>query len=120
MTDYYKVAKADGYDWHSGNTINYRTAIGTTIAPPNPQIAPYRFCGRGILHASGTAWGAWHWMINGYGTVRTLDNSSFYVVQGTPVVSMGVEHRGSKHGFLSLYVAQELTKAQFETLMATR
>ena len=117
MTNYYIIAKANGYDWHTANnTINYRAHIGQTVAPLNPNTPPHTLnsCWRGFLHAGPTAIAAWHWNEN-----HAFNECSFYVVQGTPVVIMG-DDRGGKYEFLALYVVEELSEAEFRALLPHR
>jgi len=37
---YYKLAKLDGWDFRTGNTINYRENLGKTVTVPT-----FTFCG---------------------------------------------------------------------------
>jgi hypothetical protein len=108
VTDYYKVARANGWDGRTGNTVNYRTNIGQTVAPPNPRIEPNHVCRSGILHAFGSLECAIRrsaeLVAKGYGC-------SFYRVQGTPVCSDSnyPEHNpNATYGFLSLYIVEEI------------
>ena len=48
---YYKVAKLDGYDFHTGNTINYRENIGKTVTNPKKSKSN-ELCSDNVLHAS--------------------------------------------------------------------
>ena len=43
---WYKLARPDGFDFHTGHTINYREAIGTVVTCPD--YAPTAECGAGI------------------------------------------------------------------------
>lgn len=106
MTDYYKVARSNGWDGHTGNTVNYRNAIGTTVYPPNPDPTKPWVCRAGILHAYGTLASAQRhtkeFIDKGYGY-------SIYRVQGTPVAQDSNNPEAATYGFVSLYVVEEIT-----------
>lgn len=46
----YKLARTNGFDFHTGGTINYRENIGKAVKPPNPD-ASLGVCSSGVLHA---------------------------------------------------------------------
>ena len=130
MTDYYIVARANGWDWKTGNTVNYRSNIGQTITPSNPQIpSSYKLHQAGLLHAAKTEYWACVW--HGYGTPihhatslgtyeHPLNTCSFYLVQGTYVVTnVDVTENPDYglYGFLSLYIVREMTQAEFEAVL---
>jgi hypothetical protein len=130
MTDYYIVARSNGWDWETGNTINYRSHIGQTITPAHPQTAPYNLhyppLLDNMLHAAKTNYWAcvWHGdylpvhhatSVGAY--EHPLNTCSFYLVQGTYVVTnvdVAVHPDYGLYGFLSLYIVSEMTQAQFE------
>ena len=91
---YVKLARPDGFDFHTGNTINYRDNIGKTVKPPkaNPKG---RLCSSAFIHAS----------------VKPNDcfigakiPCSAYRVEGTPVIT-----EFQKCGFVELKVLEEIT-----------
>ncbi len=47
----YKLARLDGFDFYTGNTINYRDAVGKVVKCPNakPKLG---ICSNGVIHAS--------------------------------------------------------------------
>ena len=106
MTDYYKAARANGWDFRTGNTINYRANIGENVVPPNARIPP-SVCMSGILHARGTLESALRAsqeiIAKGYGR-------SVYRITGNPVVSDGNDPKSATYGFVSLYIVEELTE----------
>ena len=107
MTDYYKAARANGWDFWTGNTVNYRTNIGQNVAPPNPIGYKNWVCRAGILHARGTLESALRAsqeiIAKGYGR-------SVYRVQGTPACSDGNNPISATYGFISMYIVEELTE----------
>ena len=47
----YKLAKPNGYDFYTGETINYRENIGKIVKCPNPN-PKLGICSSGVIHAS--------------------------------------------------------------------
>jgi len=47
----YKLARPDGWDFYTGQTINYRESIGKTVKCPNGD-AKKGLCSSGVIHAS--------------------------------------------------------------------
>jgi hypothetical protein len=129
LTDYYIVARSNGWDWETGNTINYRSAIGTTIYPANPQTAPYKLHQAGLLHAAKTQrWACvWHgdYLPVHHGCddgtyEHPLNTCSFFLVQGAYVttnVDVAEHPDYGLYGFLSLYIVREMTQAEFEATL---
>ena len=50
MAAYFKLARPDGFDFHSGKTINYRAAIGGTVEAPDWVSSAY--CGNGLHYSA--------------------------------------------------------------------
>jgi hypothetical protein len=108
MTDYYKVCRADGFDYWK-REIDYRGNIGGTVFPANPQTEePYRICKDGVIHAFDDLDYGIAYMVKLIGLYDLGDHGfSYYRVQGTPVAQLGTASP-MKYGFLSLIVAEEL------------
>ena len=98
MTTYFKIAKPDGWDFYTGETINYRDCLvrGVPAQPPTPDRA-LGLCSSGVIHASRRAEDCFQG-----GTIPC----SLFRVRGKPVVK-----DASKAGFLSLEVVEELNPA---------
>ena len=93
MKQYYKVARPNGFDFHTGNTINYRDNIGKIVKCPS-KSTQYEICSDTVIHASELFLDALF-----YGELPC----SVFVLQGTPVVESE-----NKHGFKSLKVIREI------------
>jgi hypothetical protein len=102
----YKLARPDGFDFYTGNTINYRGdgQFPHIVKAPQGAALPYRTCKPGILHAS----------------VKPNDcfvgahiPCSAYLVQGEPVCG-----NAEKYGFLELEVLEEIS--DMESLLGWR
>jgi len=89
----YKLARIDGWDFHTGKTINYRECIGGTVKCPkgNPRLG---ICSDGVIHASKNP--------NDCFAGARIPCSA-YRVEGKPVC--GSEE---KWGFLELEVLEEI------------
>jgi len=102
MTDFFKCAKASGWDTMTGNSVNYRDGIGKTVSSPHPTPEHIALCRAGILHAFDTLEKA---LDRSHITVAAWGRS-IYRVQGTPCCDDGE----GLYGFLSLYIVEELTE----------
>ncbi|MDP2652581.1 MAG: hypothetical protein Q8Q08_00960 [Candidatus Omnitrophota bacterium] len=96
---YYKIARPDGWDFFTGKTINYREALGGTVAAPLVGEKRPELCAPGVLHASRRAEDCFQG-----GSIPC----SLYRVQGTPVVQ-----DDTKAGFRAMDVIKELDPAAF-------
>ena len=94
MVKGYKLAKPDGYDFYTGNTINYRDNIGKTVICPgaNPELG---LCSSGVIHASAKPDDCF---------VGASIPCSAYRVEGEPVC-VGK----AKWGFTELRILEEIT-----------
>ena len=82
---YYKLARPDGYDFYTGNTIMYRgESYPHTVRVPNPD--PNKgLCSSGLIHASrkpndcfvGAKVPCSAYRVNGEAVVDTFDKSGF-------------------------------------------
>ena len=96
MGIYYKVAKSDGWDKYTGNTINYRNNIGKrVVCPTYKKGGRNKCCSEQVIHASKDA-------LDAFGYVRRVPCSVFKV-KGTPLIE-----QGDKAGFRSFEVLEEL------------
>ncbi len=91
---YYKLAKPDGWDFHTGKTINYRENIGKVVKCPK-KSEEYQLCSSTVIHAC----------------LNPLDcfigakiPCSAYQVEGNSVVDDGL-----KFGFKELLIVAEIT-----------
>ena len=101
MRTYYKGAKMDGWDWYTGNTINYRENLGGKVKVPNYR-GRAELCSNTVLHAS-------------------LDPNNIFIgsqlptavfkVTGRPVIS---DHE--KSGFRTLRVLEEVSQRELDNL----
>ena len=94
VATYYKLARPDGFDFFTGETINYRENIGKSVMCPNGDKA-LGVCSAGVIHASVKPNDCF---------VGARIPCSAYLVSGKPVC--GDEQ---KHGFLKLQVLHEIT-----------
>ena len=93
MKQYYKVARPDGFDFHTANTINYRENIGKTVSVPN-KTKSKELCSSDVLHASELFFDAL-----GYGQLPC----SIYIVKGNAVST-----QSDKVGFKKLKILREI------------
>ena len=90
---YYKVAKTNGFDFHTGKTINYRKNIGKIVI--NPKISEeIDLCSDNVLHASKEFLQALN-----YGEI----GCSIFRVEGNPV-----SEQTDKLGFKQLKIVEEI------------
>jgi len=90
---FYKLAREDGWDFHTGNTINYRENIGKVVKCPNPN-PELGVCSNGVIHASKNPNDCF---------IGAGIPCSAYKVKGTP--TCGNEQ---KNGFTELEVLEEI------------
>ena len=50
MPKYYKLARPDGFDFHTGRTVNYRANIGATVTAPDYEHTAE--CGHGLHYSA--------------------------------------------------------------------
>ena len=96
LQKFYKLARPNGFDFHTGETINYRGAIGKTVRAPNFN-AGGELCSDAFLHASRKP--------NQCFAGASIPCSAF-VVRGTPILE-----DDRKAGFESLYIEKEVDPA---------
>jgi hypothetical protein len=105
MKTYYKLAMPSGFDFQTGNTINYRGSIGKTVAVPNKKGKP-QLCSDGVLHACPEPNDCF---------VGAKIPCSCFMVTGKPVVG-----DGKKFGFRSLKVLAEIPQEELDELFGWR
>ncbi len=98
MKQFYKVARPDGFDFHT-NTINYRTNIGKTITNPN-KTESKELCTADLIHASEFFFDALY-----YGDLPC----SIFLVEGIPV-----SKQSDKAGFKELKIVKEIPTANWQ------
>jgi hypothetical protein len=98
---YYKLAMPSGFDFATGNTINYREAIGKTVRVPKFYEEP-KLCSDSVLHACVDP--------NDCFVGAKIPCSAFKVT-GKPVID-----DGSKCGFKELRVIEEIPQEQLDEL----
>jgi len=91
---YYKLARPDGWDFHTGQTINYRDNIGKTVICPKYNKAK-GLCSSGVIHASRNVLDCFQG--------NTTIPCSAYRVTGRPIIG-GIK----KSGFKSLKIIEEV------------
>lgn len=91
---YYKLARLDGYDFHTGNTINYRAAIGSIVKPPKADRNG-DLCSSSFIHASDEPNKCF---------VGARIPCSAYIVEGEPISC-----DDAKCGFTELKVIEEIS-----------
>ncbi len=96
--DYIKVAREDGWDIFTGNSVNYRASIGSTVFPKG-QWTSGRCGGEGLLYAIDAR--SWEEAIS---HIRGQWPFSLFKVKGRPVVT----EYGLESGFLELQVVEEI------------
>lgn len=100
---YFKLAKADGWDGHTGKTINYRESIGKVVKVPGKPTSPVGLCSPSVIHATKDAL---YWLSN-VGLPCSL-----FVVEGKPVVQ-----DSEKAGFSEFKVLKEIPARHFDKLL---
>jgi hypothetical protein len=100
-----KLARPDGWDFHTGQTINYRENIGKSVKPPmrDGDRSPI-LCSNTVIHACKNPNDCF---------VGAKIPCSAYVVRGVPRVD-----DGKKMGFTTLHVEREVT--DLDTLFGWR
>jgi hypothetical protein len=98
---FYKLARPDGFDFKTGNTINYREAIGKTVKVPAFDKEP-QLCSDSVLHAC---------LDPNNCFVGAKIPCSVFKVTGKPVVD-----DGSKCGFKELKVVEEIPQDRLDEL----
>jgi len=98
---FFKLAMPSGYDFATGNTINYRDSIGKTVRVPAFDKEPV-LCSDSVLHACVK--------INDCFVGAKIPCSAFKVA-GKPVVD-----DGSKCGFKELKVIEEIPQERLDKL----
>ena len=93
MKQYYKVARPDGFDFHTGRTINYHENIGKIVNVPK-KTKLKTLCSSDVLHASELFFDAL-----GYGELPC----SIFVVEGEAVTK-----QSDKAGFKKLKIIREI------------
>ena len=91
--NFYKLAKPDGWDFYTGNTINYRNNIGKTVACPNYNRKG-ELCSQAFIHASREPNQCF---------IGAKIPCSAYLVSGKPI-----KEDSNKCGFKRLKVVEEL------------
>ena len=106
MAKYYKLAKLDGFDFRTGNTINYRENIGKVVTVPSfgkyGKKPSYALCSDMVLHASVKPLQCF---------VAASIPCSAYLVEGKPVVKSP-----EKCGFTKLTVLEEIPQEKLADL----
>jgi len=105
MKQYYKGARLDGWDWYTGNSVNYREAIGKTVRVKDFDL-PAKLCDRSVLHASMKPLGVFQ------GCKLPL---SMFKVSGVPVVE-----DSEKAGFKELKILCEIPQGELDGLFGFR
>ena len=96
LQKFYKLTQPDGFDFHTGETINYRDAVGKTVRAPNFN-ADGELCSSAFLHASRKPDQCF---------VGASIPCSAFVVRGAPILE-----DNQKVGFESLYIEKEVDPA---------
>ncbi len=99
MKQCYKVARPDGFDFHTGNTINYRINIGKTASNPK-KTKSKELCTADLIHASEFFFDALY-----YGEIPC----SIFLVEGIPV-----SKQSDKAGFKELKIVKEIPTAKWQ------
>jgi len=93
---FYKIARPDGWDFYTGETINYRDSIGKTIKCP--KEGKPKLCSPTVIHASRDPNQCF---------IGGRIPCSLYLVEGKPVVE-----DEDKCGFKKLQIIRELDPAK--------
>ena len=96
LQKFYKLTQPDGFDFHTGRTINYRDAVGKTVRAPNFNVDG-ELCSSAFLHASRKPDQCF---------VGASIPCSAFVVRGAPILE-----DNQKVGFESLYIEKEVDPA---------
>jgi hypothetical protein len=102
---FYKGARFDGWDWHTGKTINYRESIGKTVKCPD-QTENAELCSSAVLHASRKPNDIF---------IGSRIPTAVFIVEGKPVVS-----DKEKSGFKALKVLEEIPQEKLDALFGWR
>ncbi len=102
MKQFYKIARPDGLDFHTGNTVNYRINIGKTITNPN-KTKSKELCTADLIHASEFFFDALY-----YGEIPC----SIFLVEGIPV-----SKQSGKAGFKELKIVKEIPTANWQNAL---
>ncbi len=98
---YYKAANLQGWDLHSGNTINYAENIGRIIKVPNYKAKPV-LCSDSVLHACKRPLDIF---------IVTKIPFRLFLVEGKPVVE-----DTEKCGFKELTIVEEIPQEKINDL----
>jgi len=101
LKQYYKLAKLNGWDWYTGNTINYRENIGKTVKVPNQAGKP-TLCSNTVIHASRRPNDCF---------IGAKLPSSCFLVRGNPVIETP-----DKCGFKKLKIIKEIPQENLDEL----
>ncbi|MHA1167955.1 MAG: hypothetical protein ACTSRU_09050 [Candidatus Hodarchaeales archaeon] len=101
--EYYKIAKSDGWDFHTGKTINYRDNIGKIVKCQCPNEGKPKLCTNTVIHASEKVLDALR-----YAKLPC----SIYRVEGKSVIS-----DNNKVGFKELEIIEEIPESEFDELL---
>ena len=96
---FYKVARPDGFDFRTGNTINYRKNIGKIVSNPE-KTESKKLCTADVIHASEFFFDALY-----YGEIPC----SIFLVEGIPV-----SKQSDKAGFKELKIIKEIPTANWQ------
>ena len=99
MKQFYKVARPDGFDFCTGNMINYRINIGKTASNPE-KTESKELCTADVIHASEFFFDALY-----YGDLPC----SIFLVEGKPV-----SKQSDKAGFKELKIIKEIPTANWQ------
>jgi hypothetical protein len=99
---FYKAAKINGFDFHTGNSINYRESIGKSVTPKMIELKDFQLCTKSVIHACRNPLDLFK-----YVSIPL----SLYVVEGTPKVE-----DESKVGFTKLKIIKEIPEIEFDKL----
>jgi len=105
---FYKLARPDGWDWFTGQTINYREAVGGIVTVPHEYgegEVPV-LCSENVLHACRDPNRCF---------IGAELPCSVYEVSGHPVVD-----DGEKQGFKELRVIREVPSEELDGLFGWR
>jgi len=105
MKTYYKGAKPNGWDFYTGETINYRENIGKTVKVPKFDKEP-ELCSDSVIHASRNPNDIF---------VGCSIPCSVFIVKGDAVIE-----DGQKAGFKKLAIVEEISQEQLESLFGWR
>jgi hypothetical protein len=100
---FFKGAKLDGWDLHTGSTINYRESIGKIVKPKNfKDLLDYKLCSDEVIHACKNLLDIFR-----YANLPC----SLYIVEGNPVTA-----DNDKSGFTELKVVEEIPESSFDEI----